>query len=54
MYNLLLSFNSLGIAFSGMLLVNLSSTVYNLYTSTSIIAWLGGHIIAFYNTCTGI
>lgn len=50
MYNLLLGFNSLGIAFSGMLLVNLSSTVYNLYTSTSIIAWLGGHILAFLPT----
>lgn len=50
MYNLLLGFNSLGIAFSGMLLVNLSSTVYKLYTSVSILPWLGGHILAFLPT----
>ena len=50
MYNFLLVLNSLGIAFSGMLLVNLSSTVYDMYTSMDILPWLGGHIIAFLPT----
>lgn len=47
MYNFLLVLNSLGVAFSSMLLVNLSSTVYDMYTSVDILPWLGGHILAF-------